>query len=144
MRIIHTGDIHIGSAFVGLPREKAALRKAEILDGFSSLCAYAKDSGVSAVLIAGDLIDNNVSPLHEQHMEEELLQIKAPMGIYMVPGNHEYISGIEKSADFIKKTSTEKITTLLLSTATSDDSTVIINNDTNTSSTSSSARVCVK
>ena len=56
------------------------------------------------ILIGGDLIDNSVVPLWEQHMYEELGQLKAPMGIYMVPGNHEFISGIEKSVEFLKNT----------------------------------------
>lgn len=56
------------------------------------------------VLIGGDLIDNSVVPLWEQRMEEELGKLRAPMGIYMVPGNHEYISGLEKSVEFLKNT----------------------------------------
>ncbi len=56
------------------------------------------------VLIGGDLIDNSVVPLWKQRMYEELGQLKAPMGIYMVPGNHEFISGIEKSVEFLKNT----------------------------------------
>ena len=35
---------------------------------------------------------------------EELAELKAPLGIYMVPGNHEYISGIRKSMQFINET----------------------------------------
>ena len=54
------------------------------------------------ILIAGDLIDNNVKVLRDEHFEEELLELKAPQGIYMAPGNHEYISGIEESRDFAK------------------------------------------
>lgn len=56
------------------------------------------------ILIGGDLIDNSVVPLNEEHMEEELAQLQAPLGIYMVPGNHEYISDIKKSIQFIKNT----------------------------------------
>lgn len=56
------------------------------------------------ILIGGDLIDNSIVPLWEQRMDEELGQLKAPMGIYMVPGNHEYISGFEKSVEFLKNT----------------------------------------
>ena len=37
-------------------------------------------------------------------MEEELGLLKARYGIYMVPGNHEYISGIEKCGAFIRLT----------------------------------------
>lgn len=56
------------------------------------------------ILIGGDLIDNSVVPLQAERMDEELSKLKAPLGIYMVPGNHEYISGIEASLDFIRQT----------------------------------------
>ena len=35
---------------------------------------------------------------------EELSELRAPLGVYMVPGNHEYISGIKASARFIQDT----------------------------------------
>ena len=50
------------------------------------------------ILIGGDLIDNSVTPLYAENMQEELSQLKAPQGIYMVPGNHEYISGNKEKA----------------------------------------------
>ena len=56
------------------------------------------------VLIGGDLIDNSIVPLEREHMENELSLIKAPLGIFMIPGNHEYISGIERTKSFINKT----------------------------------------
>lgn len=56
------------------------------------------------ILIAGDLIDNSVAPLRIQQMEEELWQLQAPMGIYMCSGNHEYISGMKESIDFLSQT----------------------------------------
>jgi uncharacterized protein len=56
------------------------------------------------ILIGGDLIDNSVIPLYEQNMKEEIDKLKAPLGIYMVPGNHEYYSGINESAKFIGST----------------------------------------
>lgn len=55
------------------------------------------------VLIAGDIIDNSVRPLKEGHFAEVFHKIKAPMGIYACPGNHEYISGAKESFDFITK-----------------------------------------
>ena len=56
------------------------------------------------ILIGGDLIDNSVVPVEAQEMEKELNRLNAPMGIYMVPGNHEYISGIKKCEEFLRKT----------------------------------------
>ena len=56
------------------------------------------------VLIAGDLIDNSIRPLLHDSYAEALAELNAPMGIYMVPGNHEYISGIDACAEFIADT----------------------------------------
>lgn len=56
------------------------------------------------IVISGDLVDNSVYPLFRDHMAEELARLKAPHGIYMVPGNHEYISGIDEVARFISGT----------------------------------------
>jgi hypothetical protein len=49
LKIIHTGDVHIGSALKNLPPEKARLRQSELTDGFRRLCDYARDNGVSCV-----------------------------------------------------------------------------------------------
>lgn len=56
------------------------------------------------ILIAGDLIDNSVRPLQNEPYAEILSTLKAPLGIYMVPGNHEYISGIDECMDFLGST----------------------------------------
>lgn len=56
------------------------------------------------IIIGGDLIDNSLIPLYNENMDEELRELQAPMGIYMAPGNHEYISGIEESYRFLKRT----------------------------------------
>ena len=55
------------------------------------------------ILISGDLIDSNLKPVREQHLEQELNQLQAPLGVFMIPGNHEYISGIGKSRTFIQQ-----------------------------------------
>ena len=89
MKIIHTGDIHIGSAFSLLSAEKARLRQAEITDGFRRLCAYARENKIEVVLIAGDLFDDNgVSP---QVKNETLAAIAAaaPTIFFYVSGNHD-------------------------------------------------------
>ena len=79
-----------------------------------------------AVIIAGDLIDNSVQPLYDKEINNELARINAPMGIYMAPGNHEYISGIRECADIIKST---PINMLLDATATLPNGVQIICRD---------------
>jgi len=56
------------------------------------------------ILIAGDLIDNNVLPLEKERMWEILNNLKAPLGVYFCMGNHEYMVGVEESMNFLRKT----------------------------------------
>jgi predicted MPP superfamily phosphohydrolase len=56
------------------------------------------------ILIAGDIVDNNVLPLEKERMWEEFNRLQAPLGVYFCLGNHEYLSGIEPSMNFLKKT----------------------------------------
>ena len=43
------------------------------------------------VLIAGDLIDERIAYVEEDHSLAALAQLKAPKGVYLAFGNHEYI-----------------------------------------------------
>ena len=90
LTIAALSDVHLG---IGTGR-KALAKYVNIIN----------DQHPDVVFIAGDLVDNNVTPLMRENMEEELNRIKAPMGIYMVLGNHEYISGIHRVDTFLKKT----------------------------------------
>lgn len=56
------------------------------------------------ILIAGDLIDNSVTAVQNENINEILKQLQAPQGIYMAPGNHEYISGIDECEEFLADT----------------------------------------
>ena len=52
-----------------------------------------------AVIIAGDIIDNAMQPVLREAMDEELKRLKAPLGVYACPGNHDYLSG-KDNTDF--------------------------------------------
>ncbi len=47
------------------------------------------------VVIAGDIIDNNVYDFTEEYIEE-FKKLEAPLGVYVVFGNHEYYSGTQQ------------------------------------------------
>ncbi|MBQ7923921.1 MAG: metallophosphoesterase [Clostridia bacterium] len=89
MKIIHTGDIHIGSVLHNLPSDKASLRKAEILDGFRRICAYAKDNGVTAVLIVGDLFEENEIASDLKKEVFTAIEQAKPVLFFYVTGNHD-------------------------------------------------------
>ena len=89
MKIIHTGDVHLGASFEKLPREKARLRRVELVDGFTRLCAYAKESGVSAVVIAGDLFDGNQTAAYVRKQALFAMASASPVRFFYVSGNHD-------------------------------------------------------
>ena len=89
MKIIHTADIHLGSALRGLSTEKADLRRAELLDGFRNLCAYARENGVTAVLIAGDLFDESKASRHLRAEVFAAMDSAAPVCFFYASGNHD-------------------------------------------------------
>ncbi len=55
------------------------------------------------VVIDGDLIDYSLKPLIAGKMDEELRKIKAPKGVFFIPGNHEYKFNSELKLDWIAK-----------------------------------------
>ena len=97
MKIIHTGDLHIGSAHGNLPPEKSAQRKREILDGFCQLARFAKENGVSAVLIAGDFFDENGVAAEWKRDALAAVRAASPVRFFYVSGNHDV--GLELGAD---------------------------------------------
>ena len=54
-----------------------------------------------AVLFTGDVIDTSTRPLWQGDFAAELRRLDAPYGVFAVPGNHEYISGIDESLRFL-------------------------------------------
>ncbi len=90
LKVVGISDIHLG-----LGTDKDQLQK---------YVRMINEQKPDIVIICGDLIDNSVKPVIIQRMEEEINSIQAPMGVYMVSGNHEYISGIKESMEFIGKT----------------------------------------
>lgn len=90
IKVVAISDVHLGYA-----TNKQQLRK--YVDNIMK-------EKPDLIVIGGDLIDNSVVPVEYQRMEEELSILSAPLGVYMVPGNHEYISGEGKIEQFIKNT----------------------------------------
>jgi predicted MPP superfamily phosphohydrolase len=89
-RIVAISDVHLGH---GTSRKDLA-RYVDMVNSHNP----------DVVLIVGDLIDNSITPVRQQRMEEELRELKAPMGIYMAAGNHEYISKIGEVEKFLNET----------------------------------------
>ena len=102
-------DITLDKPLQGKPMKVAAISDVHLGNGtrkpqLKKFVEMINTQNPDLIIIGGDLIDNSLLPLYQQKMTEELSQLKAPMGIYMAPGNHEYISGIEECERFLKDT----------------------------------------
>ena len=82
LKIVAASDLHLGYSI-----DKKQLK--EIVD-------LINVQNPDIILLAGDIIDRNLEPLINQNMKEELLQLKAPLGVYGIIGNHECYGGETK------------------------------------------------
>lgn len=54
------------------------------------------------VVFAGDVIDEDVGPVIRQNLGNALTEIKAPLGVYAITGNHEYIGGAKSAVEYLQ------------------------------------------
>lgn len=87
LKIVMLSDLHAGFHN----------RQAEVARWVNMINAEQAD----LILIAGDVIDGNVRPLKEMGTIEEFKRLNAPTITCL--GNHEYISGINKSIDLLNQ-----------------------------------------
>jgi uncharacterized protein len=55
------------------------------------------------IIIGGDLFDEDLKPVIENNHGEYLALMKAPLGVFAVPGNHEYIGGIDQAIEYMER-----------------------------------------
>ena len=90
LKVVVISDVHLGLGTV-----KSQLKR---------YVEMINEQEPDLILICGDLIDNSIVPVKNQQMHVELSQLNARLGIYMAPGNHEYISGIEECRQYLAQT----------------------------------------
>ena len=88
LKIVAISDLHLGHS----------IGKRE----FKHWVELVNKENPDLLLIAGDIIDNDCRPLYCQQMEELFQTIETKYGIYVALGNHEYISNVSKSMDFLR------------------------------------------
>jgi predicted MPP superfamily phosphohydrolase len=77
LRIAMVSDLHLGN-IVG----NHHLRK---------LVQRVNDMQPDLILLVGDVLDDVIEPFLRNRMADTLQQLRAPLGVYAVLGNHEYI-----------------------------------------------------
>ena len=90
MKLIHTGDVHLDAALDHIyPPAEAKIRRQELRENFLRLFPYARENGVTAILVAGDLFDTP-KPLQKtkEALRDTLLRYPE-IGFFYLRGNHD-------------------------------------------------------
>lgn len=96
IKLIHTGDVHLGAKFEGFGEKGSAHRK-QIEKTFEFAIDTAINKKADLFLIAGDLFDGDVPPQSVVDFARRQIEKLSKAGIktVIIPGNHDFLS--EKS-----------------------------------------------
>jgi exonuclease SbcD len=98
MRLLHTGDWHVGKTLRGRSRAE------EFADALREVVGIARQEGVDAVLVAGDLYEHR-SPVPEADAAvfEALVRLhEAGIPVVVIPGNHDSAVRLEALAKLLR------------------------------------------
>jgi predicted MPP superfamily phosphohydrolase len=87
LHIVMASDLHLGSV-VGTKHLQLLVDRVNALKP-------------DLILLPGDVIDDDIEPFIRLRMGEIMKQMKAPLGVYAILGNHEYIGG--KIKEFVRE-----------------------------------------
>ncbi len=88
IKIAYASDIHLGSIIANSRLQK--------------LVTLINNAQPDLIIFGGDILDEDIKPVIENNLGELLVQLKAQYGVIAVPGNHEYIGGIQNAIEYIK------------------------------------------
>lgn len=83
-------DMHIGEVI-----------NRKFVERYVKLC---NEQHPDLVVLVGDQVDYEVRFAEKEHIEDVLLQLKAPLGVYAINGNHEYRANIHAKEKWLKTT----------------------------------------
>ena len=89
LHIVAVSDIHLGTIV-----NKTKIKR---------LINIINELNPDLVIIAGDIIDDNIEVVKYFKLVEYFKELNPKYGVYSCPGNHEYISRAYKDFDYFKK-----------------------------------------
>ena len=90
VRLIHTADLHLDSAFSSrFSKEEAAERRQSLLMAWNRLLSYGIEKKVQAVLIAGDLFDSAVVSRSTMEIFLSSIRRNPDISFFYLRGNHD-------------------------------------------------------
>lgn len=87
IKILHTGDWHIGTSFSGFAKKETAIKMQ--FNAIQNMINYAISEDISAILISGDIFDNLDIDFNTRKKLIDILS-KFKKKIFITLGNHDY------------------------------------------------------
>ncbi|MCX7714465.1 MAG: DNA repair exonuclease [Clostridia bacterium] len=88
IKILHTADLHLGSAFSSFPAEMAKERQKELLACFDTIVELVKSEKAELFLIAGDLFDHPDCICAAEYVNAKFAEIPDTK-VFIAAGNHD-------------------------------------------------------
>ncbi len=107
--VVRTMDVHIAKEANGM-KELNVVMMSDIHLGtlignghFEKIVLKVQGLKPDIIFLAGDVLDEDLEPVLRQNIGQTLQKLSAPLGVYAVMGNHEYIGGAEPAYNYLKK-----------------------------------------
>ncbi len=89
LKIAMASDIHLGT----LVGKRSASRLVRMINGVHP----------DIILFAGDIVDEDLKSVTRRNLGETLKELHAPLGVYAITGNHEYIGGAAEAVAYLTR-----------------------------------------
>ncbi|HEY3451557.1 MAG TPA: metallophosphoesterase [Myxococcales bacterium] len=89
LTVVLASDIHLGT-IVGKQR-------------FSRMVETINALQPDVILLAGDIIDEDLKPVIDEDAGDTLRQLKARYGVFGITGNHEFIAGVDAAVGYLEE-----------------------------------------
>ncbi|RPH31451.1 MAG: metallophosphoesterase [Bacteroidales bacterium] len=87
LRIVAVSDIHLGTLISS--------------NRLKSLVKMINSQNPDIVLFAGDVFDEDIASVVNNGLGKYFEQIKSPLGVFAITGNHEYFGGVEQKINYL-------------------------------------------
>jgi len=87
INMVMLSDIHLGPLSGG--------------NWFDNIVEKVNALNPDIIILAGDVIDEDLAPVISMNLGDHLLNLKCKYGVYAITGNHEYIGGVERAVKYL-------------------------------------------
>lgn len=92
MKILHTGDLHLGRFYKGeLPQNISSIRREELWVSFKNTIEYVNDNNIDVLLICGDIYEREYFTFSDMLRFRDILNKLNSAYTFIIGGNHDYI-----------------------------------------------------